>query len=258
MRGSEAEMKYGFMAGCALSSSSPEQVKNSIEYLKKFYPNLVVIQGCCGKPTRMIGQEILFQERFSQLTGQIRQADIDELIVACQGCIKTMTIQNQFPTVSLWVKMVECGLPKEVIGKAAESDVVFSVQDSCPTKEVTEIHQAVRSILEQLGYQVAKSRLSGKNTLCCGMGGMCGVTNPSLAKEFAEKRVEDFGTKHIVTYCASCTSAMVLGGGQAWHLLDLIFGPVIYEQDKSEAHPLANPLKAWKNRYQSKKIVTRS
>ena len=206
----------------------------------------------------MIGQEQLFQERFGQLTEQVCQAEIDDLIVACQGCIKTMTIQNQFPTSSLWVKMAELGLPQEVIGKANESDVVFSVQDSCPTKEVTEIHQAVRFLLEQLGYQVASNHLSGKNTLCCGMGGMCGVSNPDLAKDFAEKRVQDFKTDHIVTYCASCTSAMILGGGQAWHLLDLIFGDVIHQSDKSERHPLANPLLAWKNRYQSKKIVTKA
>lgn len=51
---------------------------------------------------------------------------------------------------------------------------------------------------------------------------------------------------------------MILGGGQAWHLLDLIFGDVIHQSDKSERHPLANPLLAWKNRYQSKKIVTKA
>lgn len=251
-------MKYGFMAGCALSSSSPKQVALIIDYLKAYYPDLAVIQGCCGKPTRMIGQEQLFQERFGQLTDQVHQAEIDELIVACQGCIKTMTIQDQFPTSSLWVKMAELGLPPAVIGKGKSSDVFFSIQDSCPTKEITEIHQAVRYLLDQLGYQVAKNRLSGKNTLCCGMGGMCGVSNPSLAKEFAEKRVNDFKTDHIVTYCASCTSAMILGGGNSWHLLDLIFGDVIYQKDTTTSHPLDNPLKAWKNRYQSKKVVTKA
>ncbi|MDT2738015.1 (Fe-S)-binding protein [Enterococcus pseudoavium] len=251
-------MKYGFMAGCALSSSSPKHVAQIIDYLKVFYPDLAVIQGCCGKPTRMIGQEELFQTRFGKLTQQVRTAEIDELIVACQGCIKTMTLQNQFPTSSLWVKMAELGLPKAVIGKGKSSDVVFSIQDSCPTKEVTEIHQAVRYLLEELGYQVAKNRLSGKNTLCCGMGGMCGVSNPALAKNFAQKRVQDFKTDHIVTYCASCTSAMIHGGGNAWHLLDLIFDDVVYQEDTTTTHPLNNPIEAWKNRYQSKKIVTKT
>lgn len=248
-------MKYGFMAGCALSSSNPQQVGEIIAYLKKYYPDLAVIQGCCGKPTRMIGDEKLFQARFQTLTDQVNQAGIDELIVACQGCIKTMTLQNQFPTSSLWVKLAEIGLPQEMIGKASQRDVIFSVQDSCPTKEITEIHQAVRFLLEQLGYQVAANRLSGENTLCCGMGGMCGVSNPPLAKEFATKRVNDFKTPHIVTYCSSCTAAMLMGGGKAWHLLDLIFGPVINQQATCASHPLNQPVLAWKNRYQTKKIV---
>lgn len=248
-------MKYGFMAGCALSSSNPKQLLLLIEYLKSFYPNLAVLQGCCGKPTRMIGQEELFQERFDQMTKQVHHLEIDELIVACQGCIKTMTVQNQFKSSSLWVKMAELGLPKSYHAKGKSSDVVFSIQDSCPTKEQTEIHEAVRYLLKELGYEVKQNRLSGTNTLCCGMGGMCGVSNPDLSKRFAEKRVEDFKTNHIVTYCSSCTSAMILGGGEAWHLLDLIFGPIIYNATKSPRHPLNNPLEAWKNRYLSKIIV---
>lgn len=248
-------MKYGFMAGCSLSSSSPENVARIIDYLKEFYPDLAAIQTCCGKPTRMIGQEELFQKRFGNLTEQVHAAEIDELIVACQGCMKTMKLQDQFECSSLWVKMAELGLPQEAVGKAKDSDVVFSIHDSCPTKDMTEIHQAVRFLLEELGYKTKKTRLSGKNTLCCGMGGMCGVSNPPLAKRFAEKRVKDFKTDHIATYCATCTSAMILGGGQAWHLLDLIFGDVVHEKDQSEPHPLAKPLKAWGNRYQSKRVI---
>jgi hypothetical protein len=38
----------------------------------------------------------------------------------------------------------------------------------------------------------------------------------------------------------------------------LIFGEVIHKDDKSPAHPLDNPIRAWKNRYQSKKIVTKA
>lgn len=248
-------MSYGFMAGCALSSTSPEQVKQIIAYLKQFYPDLAVIQACCGKPTKMIGEQAAFQRRFGQLTEKVESAEIDELIVACQGCIKTMRDENQFKTSSLWVKMAELGLPKEAVGKGKDSDVVFSIHDSCPTKDMPEIHEAVRYLLAELGYEVKKNRLSGKNTMCCGMGGMCGVSNPPLAKAMAEKRVHDFKTDQIVTYCASCTSAMLLGSGQAWHLLDLIYGPVIYQTTKCPAHPLSRPLKAWANRYQTKRIV---
>lgn len=251
-------MKYGFMAGCSLSSTSPQRVADIIDYLKNFYPDLATIQGCCGKPTKMIGQQALFEKRFRSLTEMVAEAEIDELIVACQGCIRVMSDENQFRTSSFWVKLAELGLPAELKGKAKDSDAILSIHDSCPTKEMTEIHQAIRFILEELGYQVKKNRLSGKNTMCCGMGGMCGVSNPPMAKEIASKRVTDFKTNQIVTYCASCTSAMILGGGNAWHLLDLIFGPVIQKQDETTDHPLQHSLKAWGNRYKSKKIVMKN
>ncbi|MBP1042191.1 (Fe-S)-binding protein [Vagococcus sp. BWB3-3] len=248
-------MRYGFMAGCSLSSSSPKRISQIIAYLKGYYPDLALIQACCGKPTKYIGDEDRFRQRFQQLVETVQSCEVEELIVACQGCLATMNHEAQFSANSLWVLMAELGLPEELKGKAQDSDVVFSIQDSCPTKDLTEIHDAIRFLLSELGYQVAKNRLSGKNTLCCGMGGMCGVTNPTLAKDQATKRVQEFKTTQIVTYCASCTSAMILGGGQAWHLLDLIFGDVVYQTDKSQTDPLSQPLSAWLNRYRSKKVI---
>lgn len=247
-------MTYGFMAGCSLSSASPKRISQLSVYLKNYYPDLVLIQACCGKPTKDIGDEPKFKQRFQQLTETVVACQVTELIVACQGCLATMN-QEGLPVKSLWLLLAELGLPEGVKGKAKGSDVVFSVQDSCPTKEVTEIHQAIRYLLAELGYQVANHPLSGKNTLCCGMGGMCGVTNPDLAKAQATKRVAGFKTEQIVTYCATCTSAMILGGGQAWHLLDLIFGEVIYQGDKAQDDPLSHPFLAWRNRYLSKKII---
>lgn len=251
-------MKYGFMAGCSLSSSNPEGVENAINYLKELYPDLAVIQACCGKPTRMIGQEEKFQERFSKLTDLVQKAEIDELILACQGCLKTMRDEDRFSTSSLWIQMAEHGLPKAVIGKARDSEVVFSIQDSCPTSQIPEIHEAVVYLLKELGYGVEGSRLSGKNTLCCGMGGMCGVSNQNLSHEVAHQRVESFKTEYIATYCASCAFAMEIGGGNAWHLLDLIFGDVVQLGDQAAPSPLGNPIKSWSNRYKSKKIVTKA
>ncbi|MCH4170749.1 MAG: (Fe-S)-binding protein [Lactobacillus sp.] len=251
-------MKYGFMAGCSLSSASPKNVANIIAYLKHYYPDLAVIQACCGKPRRMIGQEAAFQKQFASLTDMVHEAGIDELLVACQGCLKTMTDQNQFKMGSLWVKMAELGLPKAYLNKAKDSQVVFSIQDSCPTKDRTDIHEAVRYLIHSLGYATKETRLSGKNTLCCGMGGMCGVSNPPLAKTAATKRVHDFKTDYIVTYCASCTAAMILGGGRSWHLLDLIFGDVVQLGDTCPDTALHHPLTAWANRYRSKQIVAKA
>lgn len=248
-------MRMGFMAGCSLSAYCPEYVGKTVTYLKKFYPDLSVIQQCCGKPLYYIGEQQKFEKKFNALVDTIEDCEVDEMIMACQGCLSMIRKTDRVKSVSLWTTLDKIGLPKEAIGKATDSDMVFTIQDSCPTRNETDIHQAVINILRGLGYTVKLAKLSGEKTLCCGLGGMCGVTNPKLATEAMTHRVNSLPTKNIVTYCASCRSAMMNGGGQSWHLLDLIWGPVIMQGDHCPENVLNSTYTSWKNRYRTKRIL---
>lgn len=251
-------MKYGFMPGCSLSSTSPENVKHVIQYLRHFYPDLAVIEACCGKPMKMIGETKKYEHHFNSLAQTINDAGIDDLLLACQNCLKVMTEEHKFKVDSLWVKMAEWGLPEECRNKAKDSEVVFSIQDSCSARDRSDVQRAVRIILRELGYKVARNRLSLRNTLCCGFGGMCGVSNANLSHEVARKRVQTFSTDYVVSYCSSCTLAMAIGGARSWHLLDLIFGPVVNVGDVPKSNDLGNTLKAWRNRYRTKRIINQN
>jgi hypothetical protein len=48
---------------------------------------------------------------------------------------------------------------------------------------------------------------------------------------------------------------MLLGGGQAWHILDLVWGDVVYAGTQSPEDTLSNPVKAWSNRFKSKRLI---
>ena len=251
-------MKYGFMPGCSLASTSPENVQHIINYLQDLYPDLAIIEACCGKPMKMIGETEKFENHFANLAEMVRDAEIDDLLLACQNCLKVMTEEKKFKVDSLWVKMAEWGLPEEYHNKAKDSDVVFSIQDSCSARDRTDVQRAVRQIMKFLVYKVARNRLSLRNTLCCGFGGMCGVSNAQLSHEVARKRVQTFKTDYVVSYCSSCTLAMSIGGARSWHLLDLIFGPVVHLGDQPKPNDLGNTLKAWQNRYRTKKIIQKA
>lgn len=248
-------MRHGFMAGCSLSAYCPEYVGKTVSYLKQFYPELSIIQQCCGKPLYYIGEQQKFEKQYHKLLDTIDDCAVDELIVACQGCLSMLRQSEHVKSTSLWPVLAKIGLPAAAIGKAKDSDMVFTIQDSCPTRNETDIHQAVIKILQDLGYQVKLAKLSGKNTLCCGMGGMCGVANPKLARAAMVHRVATLPTKNIVTYCASCRSAMMNGGGQSWHLLDLIWGPVVMQGDRCTENVLNSTFTSWKNRYRTKRIL---
>ncbi len=250
--------RKGFMPGCSLPSYAPEAVGKTVAYLKTKYPDLSGIQKCCGKPTSAVGQSEKFNERFSGLVSDFKECEVDEVIVACQSCMKTLKGSKEFKTTSLWELLPEIGLPEELIGKAKDSDVVFSVHDSCSIRDYTGIHDGIRWILTELGYKISEPDKTRDKTRCCGFGGMIVPVNPDLAKKVMERRVGDFKTDFVVTYCAACRQSMILGGAKAWHILDLVWGPVVYSDSKPPEDCLSNPVKAWGNRYKAKKEIKKA
>jgi len=250
--------RKAFLPGCALPSYSPENVSNATKYLISKYPDLSVVQKCCGKPTSAVGQAALFNERFAGLVEDIKYCEADEIIVACQSCMKVLKGCHDYKTTSLWEIFPEIGLPPEVIGKAKDSDAVFSVQDSCSVRDYTGIHDGIRWILTELGYKYIEPERTRATTRCCGFGGMVGPANPDVALRVMKRRVEDFKTPYIVTYCAACRQSMLKAGGKAWHILDLIWGPVVTSATEPPEDVLSNPIKAWKNRYKSKGLLKKA
>lgn len=245
-----------FMPGCSLSSYSPEHVSNVLYYLKDNFDNVSAIQKCCGMPTLVMGQRELFINRYESLKEDIKYLDIDEIVVACQNCFLTLKeYSKDIKTTSLWTLIPELGLPKEFKNKAKDSDVVFSIQDSCPTRNYTDIHNGIRWILEELGYKYLESKNSRENAICCGQGGMVATVNSDLSHRVAQKIVFEFNTDYVVTYCAACRSSMHKVGKESYHILDLIFGPVVYKSTKCPSDVLASTIKSWTNRYKSKKII---
>jgi len=247
-----------FMPGCSLSSYSPEAVLNILSYLKENFQNVSAIQRCCGMPTLVLGQKELFLKRYEKLNKDIETLEIDEIVLACQNCYLILKkYSKDIKVTSLWTLIKEIGLPSEFKNKAEDSDVVFSIQDSCPTRNYSDIHDGVRGILKELGYKYVESKLSKESAMCCGQGGMVAAVNPDLSKRIAENVVSQFDTDYVVTYCAACRSSMYKAGRESYHILDLIFGPVVYKNTKSPEDVLSNTIKAWVNRYKSKKIINK-
>ena len=250
-------MKRLFMPGCSLSAYSPALTAKTEEYLRARFPDLAIAQKCCAKPTKLTGQSDLFHKRLSLLEADIRECKAEQVITACPGCQNTLSSIENVQVISLWEIFCEVGLPAEAIGKAKHSDAEFTVHDSCATRGNHAMHQCVRQILDELGYVVIKSENEGEKTFCCGQGGMVHVTNGALSAAAARICIEGFKAKHIAVYCASCRGAFIANGGKAWHILDLLWGPVVMEGDEPPPNILAYPIKAWKNRFTAKKLTNK-
>ncbi|MDR2182542.1 MAG: (Fe-S)-binding protein [Clostridiales bacterium] len=248
--------RKAFLPGCALPSYNPQAVEATIRHLKNIYPDLSVVQKCCGKPTIAVGQAEKFAERFAGLVEDIKYCEADEVIVACQSCMKTLKGCEDYKTTSLWELLPLIGLPKELVGKARDSDVVFSVHDSCSVRDYTGIHNGIRWTLAALGYKFVDPPGRARDMArCCGFGGMIVPVSPDIAQRVMRRRVDDFPTSKSVVYCAACRSSFMTVGADSWHILDLLFGDVVYENTPPPANVLASPLKAWGNRHKSKRLI---
>lgn len=245
-----------FMPGCSLSSYSPELVSKTLRYLQEKLPGTGVVLKCCGKPTRAIGQEDAFKERYKQLEDEFERLGVREVITACQSCYTTIAKESPHIKVkSLWTVIPELGIPEEKNKIGQNSDLVFGIHDSCATKYNGAIQNGVRRIINDLGYKIKEDDPSEKVIRCCGQGGMVGLANPELTKTIMKERANEVESDHVITYCGACRESMVRGGKKSIHILDLMFkGPWTSKSNMPEVGK--TPINSWVNRYKSKKKLS--
>ncbi|MGE5628847.1 MAG: (Fe-S)-binding protein [Solirubrobacterales bacterium] len=247
MSSGKTASKSVFLPGCSLSAYNPELVIETYRYLKTKNPDIGLILQCCGKPTESIGEEENFKKKYKLLEEMIDKTGATEVITACQSCYKLIKENSpNYKVTSLWTFIAEKGVPDIAKNIGSASDIIFSIQDSCPTRYDIEIQDSVRHIIKELGYKFQESELKGEKISCCGMGGMVMTVDKGLFKKIASNTANSLKHEHVITYCASCRDAMVLSDKKSIHILELIFNKELcfYGINKTWVN--------WMNRYRLK------
>ncbi len=247
--------KYVFAPGCTVSAYTPEGVEKIVQHLKDCLgdENVGALLQCCGKVTKFLGEEARFQERNQKAVDILDEMGAEVIITVCPSCFKVFqgTAKNQ-KVISYWDLMRNLiGVPEECKGIGKESDVIFNIHDSCVTREETTHHENVRWVLEQMGYQWEEIEKNGKDTRCCGVGGMVCTSRPELYEKVYTRRAADFNQDHIVTYCGSCRGTMQTAGKDAVHILDLMFGKT-YKKADAKIRGYKTEEEMWKRRLETK------
>ncbi|MCE5281052.1 MAG: FAD-dependent oxidoreductase [Deltaproteobacteria bacterium] len=254
----KGKTKRVFIPGCSLPSYNPELVGKVLAHLQERLPGTGAILKCCGKPTKALGQVEAFKERYAELQAEIDRLGAEEIITACQSCYVTTKAYSPNQRVrSLWEVLPEIGLPEEARGIGKGSDLTIAVHDSCPTRDVAPIHDGIRWIMGELGYNVEEPPHTREKTRCCGFGGMVVPANPDLALRVMKRRTGEVGSDFMVTYCAACRESMVRGGKRAVHILDLVFGDCWTSQSAFPGLP-SSPIKGWANRHKAKRLIRKA
>ncbi len=219
------DTKYVLIPGCSVPASMPGLVEDTLVHLKEALDGEVggVLQ-CCAIPSNMIGEEDKFKDRFQMIQESIDETGADVIVTLCPSCYLTFEKYATQEVIAYWDLIRDIGLPKGQRGIGENSDILFNIHDSCPTRHVTSHHENVRWIVSELGYSFEEMDNNRENTRCCGVGGMISGVNPDLEDRVLNRRVDDATTDHIISYCGSCRNSMETGGLDSIHILELIHG----------------------------------
>ena len=247
--------KYVFVPGCTVPAYSPKDVENVVRHLKDCLgdENVGAMLQCCGKVTKFMGEEELFQERNKKALDILDDMGAEVIITVCPSCFKVFkeTAKNQ-KVIAYWDLMKNLiGIPEESKGIGKDSDITFNIHDSCVTRDEPTHHENVRWVLDELGYKWEEIEKNGANTRCCGVGGMVCSSNPELYERVYKRRANDFNQDNIITYCGSCRGTMQTAGKDAVHILDLIFGKTYSHGDECQ-RGYKTEEEMWANRLETK------
>ena len=119
-----------------------------------------------------------------------------------------------------------------------------SIIDSIFAAFATGDFAAVRSFVERYGTMAAAAA-------CFYIARILG-RDVGLGYEAMKKRAAESPCGTVVSYCASCRSAMRTGGRESLHLLDLVFGG---DWTGRPTPPPDRSLRSWLNRWRTKQLL---
>ncbi len=252
--------KYVFVPGCTVPAYTPAGVENILCHLRDSLgeENVGALLQCCGKVSRFMGEEERFEERNRLALDKLDEMGCEVIITVCPSCFKIFkeTAKNQ-RVISYWDLMYQLiGVPERSRGIGRDSDVVFNFHDSCVTRDEPTHHRSVRWMMDQMGYRWEEIGRNGEDTRCCGVGGMVCTSDPALYERVYTRRVGDFSSRHIVTYCGSCRGTFETAGLDSIHILDLMFGPV-HMSDQAGKRGCKDENEMWQRRLETRERLNR-
>jgi Fe-S oxidoreductase len=231
--------------GCSMGTFFPKLTRALYQNLAKTEPDLGILMDCCQKPLKDLGLNERYEKATAKLDAKLDAMGAQKIITACPSCLAVLRerfkdrevvscyselspVKDQVVIPSFGKEVtVEVGSRVRDYGRAK-----ITVHDSCSDREYGLVGPQVRRLLSQAGgAEIVEMVHSGKNSMCCGSGGLVPAFDPALATEVKRRRIdeaESSGAEMMVTYCATCASAFRSGGDpskvEVRHALELLLG----------------------------------
>lgn len=219
--------RYLFFPGCQIGASAPEVTLRTYQDLCARMPGGVGIYlGCCGIAADWAGEQERYQERLKKLHADWQKLGCPVVITACPSCYKVWKEEiAEAEAIGIWSLLdgSEAYASVRAAVRGSERGPAVTVMDACGAREFGDIHDQVRHLLTELGYQIEAQSYEREISGCCGFGGLLPVSNQKLARQMAADRVTE-RDRYYLTYCMNCRDRYTNAGASAIHLLELFYG----------------------------------
>lgn len=193
---------------------------------------------CCGSPARAAGDLTLEAELAGQLAAAINDSGAGVVVTACPGCAEALT--QRYPELGLTVgaRVVHfAAYAAELLAagrlRPRAIDIPSVVyHDPCTMARRLALIDEPRAVLAAIpGLATREARARGRETHCCGAGGLLGEVWPEAAAAIARDRLgelADAGAAAIVTTCPMCeyTLTQVRAGLPVFDLAEVLLAAV--------------------------------
>lgn len=169
-------------------------------------------ESCCGSPLLEIGERDLFERSACENIEKMRSTGVRRIATACAHC--AYTLKEEYARALDGVEILHVS---ELIGPAIgrgdiepEVDVPGKVayHDPCMLGRRLEVYDAPRAVLSAIpGLEAIEFQRAGRNSLCCGAGGMAWWAFPDYASWVAGERLFEadwVGASKLATACPQC------------------------------------------------------
>lgn len=224
-----------FWPGCSAMKLGGDLILQVFLALRQSIPELCFSSWCCAKPTFAVGNDAQKSKRNKQLIESFAKSGVKQIYTLCPNCTITLSKFTEIKVIPAWELLAEYAKKNSIHTHIFQER--FILHDPCTARNDAISQSAVREILRMRNISFAEFENCGKSTRCCGRKDMLFVTNPVASTKVLNKRIADTRGLPIVTYCESCVEAFRIGGHEAVHILEILFGNSV---DRSTVNRIIN------------------